>query len=59
MKIGVTVSTCRETGPDDFAILHITKIFDSSQSIDEMLDWARMIDKAADFHSLKFSEVRE
>lgn len=59
MKIDVTVSTCRETGPDNIAILHTTKIFDSSQSIDEMVDWATTIDKAADFHSLKLSEVRE
>ena len=36
-----------------------TCIPDEDHNCDEMVDWATTIDKAADFHSLKLSEVRE
>lgn len=58
MKIAVTVSVFMQVSQEQYRDVPITKVFDSSQSIDEMLEWAKTIDERVDFHSLTFSEVR-
>ena len=56
MRIAVTVDDIVQVSQNSFRDVAYTKVFDSSCSIDTMLDWAKTICKNFDFHSLKFSE---
>lgn len=57
MKIAVMIGNCKQVSQGDYRDVDITKVFDSSDSIDDMLEWAKSVDRNADFHSLRMSEV--
>jgi hypothetical protein len=61
MKIAATVTESIQVGMDQYLWHDInkTKIFDSSESIDSIIAWAQTINKGHDFHSIRFSEVKE
>ncbi len=59
MKIAATVSTYMQVSMEEYRDIHRTAIFDSSASIDDMVKWAKTVDKNATFHSLKLSVVDE
>jgi hypothetical protein len=39
MKIAVTYSLCRQTGPDDYVNYRNTKVFGGSCTLDEIFNW--------------------
>ena len=57
MKIAATISDCHQVGMDEWRDVNVTRVFDSSDSIDSMIAWAKTISQGHDFHSLKLSEV--
>lgn len=59
MKIAATISNFIQVSQEQYRDIHITKVFELSSSIDDMLQWAKTIDKNADFHSLLLSVVED
>jgi len=59
MKIAVTVTDYVQVGIDTWKNVGRTKIFDSSDSIDSMLEWAKALNKAFDFDSLQMTKAEE
>jgi len=59
MKIAVTVTDYVQVGIDTWKNVGRTKIFDSSDSIDSMLEWAKALNKAFDFDSLQMAKAEE
>lgn len=59
MKIAVTVTDCIQIGCETWQDITKTKIFDSSESFDTILTWAKKIRSDHVVSSLKFSEVEE
>jgi hypothetical protein len=57
MKIAVTVTTVTQVGMDAYRDYSYTAIFDSSQSLDEMLRWARTYGDKMELGDLAISEV--
>ena len=57
MKIAATVTDCVQVGTDQWRDINKTKMFDSSDSIDSIVAWAKTINKAHDFHSISLSEI--
>ena len=42
-KFAATYTTCVQISPDDFKTERITKVFDNSQSMQEVLDWVESL----------------
>jgi len=59
MKIAVTVTDCVQVGIDTWKNVGKTRVFDSSDSIDSMIEWAKSLNKAFDFNSLQMTTVGE
>ena len=45
MKIAVTVKKCVQTGYDSFSDYYTTKVFDMDSTLNDILTWARTINK--------------
>ena len=63
MKIAATITDCIQVGMDSWRDVSATKVFDSSEPINDILAWAKtkMPKETPErlFQSLKFSVVEE
>jgi hypothetical protein len=57
MKVAATIVHCKQVGMDTWRDIKKTKVFDSSQSIDDMIAWAKRENPANTFHDIEFSEA--
>ncbi|MES2395883.1 MAG: hypothetical protein V4549_07765 [Bacteroidota bacterium] len=54
--IAVTVHECKQVGMDEWRDLKTTKTFSESNTLSDILTWARTIDKQATIQTIKFSD---
>ena len=60
MKFAATYTTCEQISPDDFNTVRVTKIFDISQSVQEVLEWVKSLGvRDPDINSVDFSALAE
>ena len=57
MKIAATVTICVQVAQERWDDINTTRVFDSSDSIDSILEWASKHVKNPGLHDLKLSEV--
>lgn len=59
MKTAITVLTTKQIGIETWKDISTTKVFDSSATLQEIINWIKTIDKGANLSSCKISEVVE
>jgi hypothetical protein len=61
MKIAATISRCVQTGKDELTTYRNTKIFDTSCTLDEIIEWQEQVDPYGtfDINDVQFSTVEE
>jgi len=59
MKIAATIAKCVRKSADDYGNVMITKVFEDTTTIKQIVDWAKTIIPNADFHSISLSEIVE
>ena len=57
MEIAVTITTCHQIGIETWQDFHTTKVFKETQTIKEIDDWIKSIDKTFNFSNAKISLV--
>jgi hypothetical protein len=57
MKIAASITTCDQIGIETWRDKETTKIFSGTNSISDIMNWAKTIDKSISFSSLRLSEV--
>lgn len=57
MKISATLSACEQIGIDSFRDRHITKIFETSNTFDDVLNWAKSLDPRNRLSDVLIAEV--
>lgn len=59
MKIAVTVVTCHQIGIETWRDAFVTKVFDETSTVGEIVKWAKIHDKTVNISSLKFGTIDE
>jgi hypothetical protein len=61
MRIAVTLSCCTQTGEYDYTTYRNTRIFDTSCTLDEIIEWQKQIypGRVFNINEMQFSMVEE
>lgn len=55
MKTVATVKKCVQTGPDDWSMVHISKVFDQQSTLWDVVSWADHTAKGLQIQDVIFS----
>lgn len=59
MQVAATITHWYQCSPDDFTNVKKTKVFTQSNTIEDIINWAKTIDKSITFAAISFSDVSE
>ncbi len=59
MKIVATIAECVQVGMDEYKDRNYSKVFDTAQSFDDIINWASAKIKGMTIHTIRISELDE